>query len=842
MAIRPVLRKFGKFTAWVLVVLLVLLGSVFGYVFTQKEHLQSLMLQALNQQLAAKVEVGGVELDLLGKFPDVSLRLDRVFCPDVLPKSSKDTLFYVEQVYVQFGVLDVLFGKTSVKRLSLENGRLEIRLYKNGTDNYHFWKEGTGPNPSVDLKRVVLNQIKVRIEARKANFETDFLAQNLTLNGTLRETGFDARLTWELLVPHWNRDALEIGGGMRISSKGDSYRLTDGLLTLGEWRLDLQGQAKGHHVTWQASSEKLEIKEALNLLPNNYLPDPSIVKADGLMKIKVRGHTTPLGTRIVADADVTNGEVLLSESAFEAQKISGHLHFDNGKRGRMEEAELHVSDLKATVRQGAFQGMLTMRNFNSPSLQTELTVRIPFDQAVHWFGYDDYITAAEGVVTGNIGIKKSFPSMADIQKEGLARAAITGKIQLSQGRAEVNGAGAPMEKMEAEAILSSPNADITRCTFRVGASDFSVQGMAHNVLDWGTGSPLLFELTADSRQLRLEDIFVWNIWNAHSTNDSAESVVWEYRVEAEVDKFTHGKFTATTVSGTFWSEQERIFGQGLRLRMAEGSATGDFRLDPAENKGSRLQLTTQLTGVRLKNVLADFENFGQKELTSNHLDGKMDAHVAVDAIFDEDWNVLAPSIKAIADIEIRNGRLSGYKPLQALSRFAEEKALQDVRFGLLKNTLTIENQQVRIPSMTIENSALSLWLQGTHSFENKVDYILKLQLNDLLGKNKKPRKNKELDAFIEVESSKGPLWIPMRIHGPMDDLKISLDKSFLKPGGQSTLEKDFKQQGKDLKNLFKPNVPASTQPTQSKYIFEWEEADPDSTKTPLHSLAPTSFP
>jgi hypothetical protein len=46
------------------------------------------------------------------------------------------------------------------------------------------------------------------------------------------------------------------------------------------------------------------------------------------------------------------------------------------------------------------------------------------------------------------------------------------------------------------------------------------------------------------------------------------------------------------------------------------------------------------------------------------------------------------------------------------------------------------------------------------------------------------------------------------------------------------VKEEWKQQGEDIKNIFKPTTPEeqAEDPTKGELIFEWEEEEPDTNK------------
>ena len=103
------------------------LGGLIAYIQSDSDALRSRLLTVVNEQLSVPVQASGLDLDILGQFPDISLRLDEVFIEDPLRIGSGDTLLYFQEVYAQFGLFSVLRGETVLRRVTAQNGLLKLQ-------------------------------------------------------------------------------------------------------------------------------------------------------------------------------------------------------------------------------------------------------------------------------------------------------------------------------------------------------------------------------------------------------------------------------------------------------------------------------------------------------------------------------------------------------------------------------------------------------------------------------------------------------------------------------------------------------------------------------------------
>ncbi|MEM8585533.1 MAG: hypothetical protein AAGF87_14735, partial [Bacteroidota bacterium] len=122
------MRKFLKwlFIAFVSIFLLLLLiVQFFGGSITQS------VIRSINASLVSDIEVGQANLSLLSSFPNLSVNLEDV----KVGGSDGSLLLESDKVSCRIG-LSSLFGKTHIKRISVEGGGLHIIIDEDGNPNY----------------------------------------------------------------------------------------------------------------------------------------------------------------------------------------------------------------------------------------------------------------------------------------------------------------------------------------------------------------------------------------------------------------------------------------------------------------------------------------------------------------------------------------------------------------------------------------------------------------------------------------------------------------------------------------------------------------------------------
>jgi len=154
--------------------------------------------------------------------------------------------------------------------------------------------------------------------------------------------------------------------------------------------------------------------------------------------------------------------------------------------------------------------------------------------------------------------------------------------------------------------------------------------------------------------------------------------------------------------------------------------------------------------------------------------------------------------------------------MQKLSKFVDEKELANLKFSDLTNTIRISNRKVFIPEMEIKSSISVMSIMGTHTFDQEMDYKLKVPL-----KNFRKKDSDEAFGAIQDEGS-GKTTLFLTIKGNSKDYKIAYDKQAVR----SKITQNLKKEKEEFKSLFRKKT-AEVKPESKKELKEDEYFDFD---------------
>jgi hypothetical protein len=125
--------------------------------------------------------------------------------------------------------------------------------------------------------------------------------------------------------------------------------------------------------------------------------------------------------------------------------------------------------------------------------------------------------------------------------------------------------------------------------------------------------------------------------------------------------------------------------------------------------------------------------------------------------------------------------------------------LKHVKFSTLENNIEVENKIITIPNMEIKSSALSVFLSGSHTFNQDINYDVKLLLSELLSTSFR-KKNTEFGE--EEQDGKIFNTLYLKMIGNTEDPKITLDKIRF----MEDVSEGIKLEKKNIRNIIKEDI------------------------------------
>jgi hypothetical protein len=296
------------------------------------------------------------------------------------------------------------------------------------------------------------------------------------------------------------------------------------------------------------------------------------------------------------------------------------------------------------------------------------------------------------------------------------------------------------------------------------------------------------------------------------------------------------KVYATSVSSDLFYCGSQLRLNDFRADVFSGAVKADAIFDMQSSKYLHTNINANVENIDITECFAAFDNFGQQTITDKNISGRLKSSFGVRFIYDYDTGVDTKSFLFDGTFSIKNGNLKNIEYLRSIARFTGENDLQNIYFSEIINTLNIKDRTITIPLMHIESDAAIFNLEGTHTFDNYVDYRVNLELSDMLSRNFKKRKNRDAEFGNIVEEQKDRVRLPLHIYGFLGDLKVKYDFKQSRVNFKEKIKDEKERTEEALRQEFsrspqhEQNVQERRQwkeQEKGKFVFEKEDAAPE---------------
>ncbi|MFN4299534.1 MAG: AsmA-like C-terminal region-containing protein [Thermaurantimonas sp.] len=799
------IKKAFKAVFWIGIAFILLTGVVSLYFYYQKDKVIQEVIRQLNDHLAVPIEVYKVDVSFK-HFPRLAVVFRQVRCTESTVENP-ELLLKVDNLYIKFSLLDVVYGRYYINEIGLENGYTHIKFFEDGRNNFTIFKADTASNSSpIDIEKLHLTNLQVTF----SNFRDKIFTSQQIFSSELSTSYRDS----VRIKGHWNARNIyvrtpDISFEEKISHSaacdiinGQKFillKLENAEIDRSKFDLIFTRENSKDEFFIECKNQKIFSNPSIQKILYKYLSDFRI-KKDNISAI-IHAKRSAEKWSIASTFNGSFQKVLWAKSDIQIDelKAKGSAHYENNV------FEINISELAGRSASTEVSGTLAIQKQKSALIEGNLAVKGEPDGLAKLTGFGQSVSG-QGAVTAQVQFRYRMDDTPGKKKNIV----LPEKFECLLRSEHLN------LKIENNSVsIPALNLSIDKQGFnfqqRLAVNDRNVNAdlQIKGLAEWLVDSTAFVEI----RGVFDIDAYDENFWKSSTTSSiSPLSALDRTRldVQIEIGTYTVKQLKCTDIKAKVLKPDKNLEFRPLTMNLFGGTLEFEGNLNSTA-VGYAINGKTQLRRIDLSQLMIGFNNFEQQTLTHKNLQGKLSGTVQFSLPLAADLDPDVRRISAEMELKVQNGRLIDFEPMEALGRFADVDELKDIRFDELTNRLKIENQLIQIPQFEIRSNALNLILEGTHSFENAIDYKVGLSLSDVLYQKRKHSRSLN-DVVFEEDENGARIWI--RISGTTDQPKITPIKAELIRSRNQL----FNKQKEESTDTVQPS-----KPSKSPYKFEWDE-------------------
>jgi len=830
-------KVIKKTLLWAGIAFVVLSLSGALLVFIYQDDIKAMAVKQVNANLNAKVIISGADIDItfLSTFPNAAIefRNFKVLEPGASTpstgsgtKTTARVLLEAKRLDFEFSPLDLINKHYHISRILLSDAVLNLRIDENGNPNYNILKPDTSKTKDttaaapldIKLKHIRLKNVKLSYRDLQEKQEIDLQINDCVFAGNFTDAQYDLKTDLDLVAENVTSNGKQylknkkivVDGALSINKPNKKYSIQSFKLKFENAIYDAKGSVqqidKRYLTDLSIDGADAGIQTLISLLPNNISTQLKDYQSTGQVSFKgrIKGY---LGKNELPDIDfkfgISNGGIHDSKHSLGLESVNLSGEYSNGKSHDAENSYLHINHFTAKLNGRPLDLKYSMDNFIDPTVQASLNANIDLKDLRNFItipGLDS--------LSGEVRIDASFSGkIADLKHfSSIGKTRLEGKMQLSHVTVKPTGQKFAYKNLSGHFETNGNDMDVTDFGGTCGRSDFKINGTFKNLASFLFLPNQALNASTDLQchYLNLDD-FMIKSGSATSSSSGDEHfnlpAFMYFNFNLKADKLVFGRFEAENISGSVLTAKSSITLKNITMNTMSGTVQLNGNIVDADAGKFVATAHASLSKIDVKKCFYEFDNFGQDYFTDKYIFGRIDATLDYKGLWNKDLSPDTKSIICDADVTIYDGEVNQFPPFIRLGKFLKVKSLDDIHFSEYTNKIQIINRVVTIPKMEIKSNAVSVTLSGTHTFDNYMDYHLKVNMSQMYFGDKKDYE----DEFGEVEVDKnGGINVPLIMKGTVDNYVIKYDtKSSIKNIGEG-----FKEEGKEIKQIFnKPSSP-----------------------------------
>ena len=780
-------------------------------------------------KINTEIRIKGIDLILIRKFPSISLNLKEVYIKSnsefLIDKNWGDTLIFAKNIIVELSIKNLIKKEIIPTRIYLYNSLINIIIDKNNIKNYEILsKSAVGQDKNIRVKtNIIFKNSKIDYINIKENNKIIAYVDKLLLsfpeksinNIIVKIDGFIENLDFNKNV-QLNKSKLEIYANLNY--KDDNIELRKTRIELNGIKFNVDGNLKDNNFNFLIESQRLDYNQFIKIfnfkklkLINHY----NNISWNFILKTKINIYKDKNNSAILKIDAICNKGLIRNTKNEQFDKVSFNANLISVLNNNNKNFKIELNKIFLEYNKNVVTGNLLYKEKN---IASDLQFYIDSDEMIKFFNIDSLFT--NGILEGNIKVygciddlknyKLKIIKEANINFNNFSIKNIKQKSNLFNEIEEINGNIAVFDK----------NLKINNLKLSILKNYLLLNGE----IDFP-------EFSNGEIYLKSDQILINNL-SGLQIKTGKSNIIKDIKIYLNINSLSYKLFKTNNLYAKINLKNDETNIIVNDLYAFEGKNSLEMKIKTFDD-GNNFTGRASLYKVNIKDIFKTFNNFGQKSLTYQNIEGVLSGNILFTFNIKSNGKLDMNTLNVNSYVEIVNGRLKDYPLMFSLSKYIDLEELKDVKFKTLKNNILIEKGKIIIPEMDINSSAFRLRGSGYHTFENSYEYNLIIVLNEFLSK-KARKKNPDFDNIYEEEENKGTIRIPIKIAGKDSVYNINVDKSKLlkinlskkekieQTDYSAASEKNFNLKVTNDEDINKKEDKKNNIDKKSNIKFEWE--------------------
>jgi AsmA-like C-terminal region len=829
------------------ITLLLLILAIILVPYFFKDELKEMVIKEANKSLTAKVELGDFDLTWFSTFPNLTVQLI-----DTKITGKGDfagvELINAKKIKAQVKLWDVISGdKISIRKISLEEPKIDVRILKDGRANYDIVKPDSLKTPEekeepsnfkMSLQGYSIENGQIRYEDKAGDMFAEILNLNHEGKGdmTADVIDFETSTTADELsysmsgIPYLSRTKTEADVNilMNFTENTSKFTMKENTFALNNLKFAINGfyeMLEGYdNMDIILDASKATFKDFLSLIPAFYHSgyEGMVTKGNLAMNGFVKGR--------MDDKNMPGWDFNLAvdKAQIKYPDVPGSINNIAMKAGSkfvggadMNLMTVDVPKFHADFVGNVIDATLKMRNLEiDPLIDTKILAKVDLatlKQVMPMAEGESY----NGKLDADVALKGNISALDNENYEAFNAA---GTIRLDNMTHKSPDLAQAVNIKSMLMRFSPQNLALENLDAKMGKSDFQMKGKIDNYMGYVFRDELLKgDFDFSSSNLDLDEFMGSSSPDGMGAGEETAAPTEEpllipgnidFNLKTNIGKMNYDGMTYSNVAGGVEVKDEEAILDNLTMNTMGGTVGLKGSYNSSNPNQPKLNFGFNLKEIDIQELASNFITIEKLAPIAKYAQGKITSNFNMNSLLQPSLEPIYSSLTGGGDLFTSTVKISGFKPLEKIGETLKMDNLASQTIKDLRTFFQFSDGKVSLSKPFITKlGKIESEVSGFSSFEQDINY-------DILMKVPKSELPKSMIAAAEQGIAKLnslapklnvaalPDFIPVtvKVLGKVTDPKITTDfkEAIMKASG--SVKDNLIKTGKDMLNTAKDSV------------------------------------
>ncbi|WP_103867157.1 AsmA-like C-terminal region-containing protein [Aquimarina sp. I32.4] len=787
------------------ILLLLFIIAIIAIPFLFKDTIQDKVRYLVNEHVNAKVDFADLDISLIRSFPHASIVIDEFSIINYAPFEG-DTLAYSKKIALDMSVNELFKGASepiNVQKIKIDEANIAIKTDAKGNSNVDIAKkseETSDPEPEEESSAFTFDLDHYEINDSKILFKDDVSKTMLAMTG-LNHSG-DGSVSGDKIIldththteasfsldstKYLNKNKLQLDALLELDLKNQRYSFKENKALINRLPLEFAGYVqlseKFTDIDLSFKTPSSDFKNFLAVIPEAYVKNLDGIQTSGDFSIngKIKGksddtYIPKMDIRIASN----NASFKYPDLPKGVQQINIDTQIMN-ETGLVDDTYIKIGNLTFKIDQDSFAAKGSLRNLTK-NMIVDMMLKGTLNLANLNQAYPLQLEQKlNGIVKADI---QTHFDMQSLEKEQYQNIKSSGTASIS--KFTYASPDTPNEiKIETANVSFNPQTiSLDNMQATTGRSDLAAKGTINNLMGFlFAKQDLKGNFDVNSNVFAVDDFMVSDQETTEEVASSKSTVEDEtMRIPSFLDatlnfatkKVYYDNLELQNTKGTVKIKDETAYLENVTSTIFDGGMALNGNVS-TKAKVPTFDMALDLSKIDIVKSFNNLELIKGLAPIARALTGSLTTKINLNGSLNESLIPILSSLKGKALAEILNAQVSTTKTpfLSNLDNQLNFIEIDQLNLKDIKTNLSFDDGKINVKPFEFDVKGIKITTGGSHSFEQKMDYNIKL---DVPAKYLGSEVGSLISQLNDKEANAMTVGIPIGLTGNFKNPKINMN-------------------------------------------------------------------